>query len=210
MRGKTTDSEIINKIVALRKKGLSINEIKKDVGKSKSLIFKYINGVEILPAYRGIWDAKQIGARKTSLAHWQEARLYAKKLLADLSKKEKIIVGACLYWAEGTKKDFNLINTDPVLVRTFVSFLEVLGVPKENLRISLRTYEDIDRATVIRYWAHLLEVEEGRITYIEVLRGKSDGKFTYGMCRVRVAKGGLYLKKIKSIIESIGLLMKSP
>jgi hypothetical protein len=210
MRGKTTDSQIINRIIHLRQKGLSINEIKKDVRKSKSLIFKYIQGVEIMPEYRAIWDAKQIGTRKTSLAHWQEARLYADKLFIGLSKKEKLIVGVCLYWAEGTKKDFNLINTDPALVRTFVSFLEVLGVPKDNLRVSLRIYEDINRMDAIRYWANLLEIEEGNIKYIEVLGGKSGGKLSYGMCRVRIIKGGLYLKKTKSIIESIGLLMKSP
>ena len=48
------------------------------------------------------------------------SRQAGQKLIGKLSKRDLLLIGTALYWAEGTKKDFSLSNTDPYLVKVFV------------------------------------------------------------------------------------------
>ena len=51
--GKLKTAEaIISKIISLRSKGYSISEISLIIGKSKSVVSKYTQGINILPKYK--------------------------------------------------------------------------------------------------------------------------------------------------------------
>ena len=190
-------------IVELRERGHSLNEIKKITGKANSTVLKYIKGVEVLSDFREVLRLKQGGSKSRSLLRWNFAKEKAEKLISGLEKKDKLIILACLYWGEGNKRELDLINSDPSLVKCFVNCLYNLGVSKESLRITVRIYEDMDKNKVINFWASLLEVKPSVISNVNILKGRKKGKLEHGMCRVRVAKGAEYFKLVISMINLI-------
>jgi len=197
---KVTDKEI-KQIVLLRQKGNSLPEIMKMTGKGSSTVFKYIQGVDILPEYVDVWRSKQGGSKRRARDEWAKAGEKALTLIKTLNAKERIIIAACLYWGEGAKKDLCLSNTDAGLIKVFVQCLKEIGIEKSNLRVTIRLYSDINRGEAIKYWAKVIGIPESQVLNVNVLPGKKEGKLKYGMCRIRVTKGGPYLKLIQSIIE---------
>lgn len=200
MNGKKITKEEIQRIISLRQKGFSLPEIMREVKRGSSTVFRYCKEVVVLPEYKAILVSKQGGSRKRSAEDWKRAEDIARSLFLDFDKTSKILLAAALYWAEGAKRDFSLINSDPNLVKVFAICLREIGVPKNRLKITLRIYEDISRSRAIRYWAGILQIPIGQISNVNVLKGKKIGKLKYGMCRVRVSKGGSYLKLLQSII----------
>lgn len=203
MRGTTTNRQEIDKIVDLRKKGRTISEIQAVTQRGRATILKYAKNVKILPRFHKRWENKQHSITLKRECELKRAKKQAKSLISKISKRDKLIIASCLYWGEGTKKDFNLSNTDPELIKTFINYIKYFGIKKKDLLITIRTYEDINRSEAIKYWATIIGIKENQIRNVNVLRGKKNGKLKYGMCRIRVRKGGYYLKLVKSIIEFI-------
>lgn len=206
MRGITTSKEIVEKIKKLRSEGNSIFEISKIVGKSKSIVSKYIQKVKVLKHYEAILKEKQGGSKARSLKEWEKARIKSKELISNFSPKEKLLVLSCLYWGEGTKRELNIINSDPQLLRVFLSCLRDIGVSNSEIKATLRIYEDIDKKDLIKYWSNVISLPKECFKNVNILQGKKVGKLKYGMCRIRVEKSSKYFKLIMSIIEQIKLL----
>lgn len=198
-------SREIKKIKNLRKTGHTLPEIKKITKRSYGTVWRYIEGISILPQYQEIWKAKRGGSKAKSNREWQEAKVKASGIIGRLGFSEKMLILSCLYWGEGNKTELNLINSDPILVRTFLRCLKDLGVKDDELKISLRLFESINRRKAISFWTRTLSLPRGTIRKIDVISGKKVGKLKYGMCRVRVKKGGRYFKLIISMINLIKL-----
>ena len=198
------EADVIKKIIELRRTGHSLPEIRKATGKGNSTVFKYIKNVKVLQKYSSILKAKQGGSIERAKRDWLQASQHARDLIGHLTERDKLFILACLYWGEGTKKyDLNLNNSDPSLIKVFVECLKVIGVRNEDLRITLRIYEDMDRSKVINFWSKLLSLPKEKILGINILTGKKEGKLKYGMCRVRVTKGAAHFKLIMSMIDLI-------
>lgn len=193
---KTSDRDIAE-IIRLRKSGLSLDSIHKIVSQGKTTIYNYIKDVKVN------FDLRGTGSRNRSMDQWKKARNDAKGLLGTFSKKSRFLILATLYWGEGTKRELNLINSDSKLIKVFLHCLKDLGVKNEDLKISLRLYEDIDQKKAKDFWAKITRVNVNRISGIETIRGKKQGRLKYGMCRVRIRKGARYFKIIMSMIDLI-------
>ena len=191
------------KIRELRKTGHSLLEIKSIVNRGYGTIYRYIKDVPILPQYKKLWEIKRGGSRKKSEKDWEEARSKALILAKDFILKEKMIILSCLYWGEGNKKELNIINSDPSLLRVFINCLREIGINDDRITISLRLFEDLDKKKAVDYWLKTLNLPKNNITRFEIIKGKKTGKLKYGMCRVRVEKGGQYFKLIMSMIDLI-------
>ncbi|MHB1316669.1 MAG: hypothetical protein ACYCZW_02310 [Minisyncoccota bacterium] len=96
-----------------------------------------------------------------------------------------------------------MINGDPILIRVFITCLRELGVTNRELKISLRLFEEINVDDAIKFWLETLNLPKNSITKINIIRGNKKGKLKYGMCRVRVEKGGEYFKIIMSMVSLI-------
>jgi len=205
MRGRrVTDKEKLL-IVSLRSRGYSLPEIMRATNRGGSTVFQYAKGVQIKPKYYNLWKSKQGASKYRAFKNWEVARDVAKKVLGTLNKRDKILIAASLYWGEGAKKDLSLSNTDAGLIKAFVDGLKELGITKDKLKVSIRIYEDINRNSAISYWAKIIDIPKKQISSINILKGKKEGKLKYGMCRIRVSKGGNYFKIIKSVIDLIKL-----
>lgn len=201
----------ISKIHSLRRKGFSLNEIKTEIPVGYGTIFKYVQGVQILPKYRKRWFGKRGGSRKRKKIAEYEAQKRANGAIRGLSDKERLIFLCALYWAEGGKGDFNFTNTDPEMVKVFVYGLEkILGIPKSSLRVSIKTYEDLDKRKCLAYWSKIVDILPENFVNVDILKGKKNGKLPYGMCRVRVKKGGNMLKYMSAIKNRIIETYPSP
>lgn len=196
--------EIINKIQFLRTRGRSVPEISKICNISKSTALRYVKGVKILPDYYQRWIERRNSSKMISEKNWNVAVKEINALIDNINTKDWILILASLYWAEGSKKDLSFSNADPKMIRIFVSVLRnVFSVKKEDLKISLRLYEDLDKDNCLKYWSNVIGVKLNKKTSINILKGFKKGKLQYGMCRIRIRKGGLLLKKIFSVISKI-------
>jgi hypothetical protein len=194
----------IESIKQLRSQGFSIPEISQSLGVSKTTVLRYIKNVEILPEYFAEWAGKRGGSKKRRVKLEEEALAEGKKFVRNLTTREKLLFLCALYWAEGNKKDFILTNTDPDIIRIFVDGLRsTLNISDERFKISIRIYEDLDKDRCLDYWSKVTRVKKERFLNVNILPGKKKGKLEYGMCRVRIAKGGHLLKKFIGINKSV-------
>ena len=203
MNGIPLSPREIRKIKFLRRTGHSISEIMRTMHRGKTTIFYHIQDVQILPQYESILKAKQGVSKKRSEQAWIFAKAHARSLFENFDRNTKLLIAAILYWGEGAKKDFSLSNTDPKLIKVFVTCLKELGITTQDLKVTIRTYEDLDTKVVKRYWANIIGVPVTAISNVNVLKGKKNGKLEYGMCRIRVKRGGVHLKLFQSIVELI-------
>ena len=201
---KLLSKEKIKKIKLLRQKGYSLPEIYKEVKVGYGTVFRYIQDIKILPEYRKIWHEKQGGSVKRMKIREQQAEKKAFETIPSLSNKEKMIFLSALYWGEGGKADFNLMNTDPELIKVFIQGLkEVFNISPDRLRVSIRIYEDLDRNKCLKFWSEITKVPIDKFVNVNVLQGRKKGKLEYGMCRVRMLKGGDMLKYMKALNRRI-------
>jgi hypothetical protein len=150
---------------------------------------------------------KQGGSKSRALEQWAKNRDYSRQLIKELSYNEKILILASLYWGEGTKRELNIINSDPALLRVVIHCLRELGVRDSEFKATLRVYSDLDKQKAIAFWAKSLNLPLACFSNVTVLLGKKEGKLLYGMCRLRVVKGAKYFKLIITTIGRIKELL---
>jgi hypothetical protein len=195
---------IIKEIHNLRSKGNSLPEISQLLNIPKTTVFNYAKNVVILPKFAIEWAGKRGGNTRRKAAKEKQFLIEARDLVGNLSKRDKIHFLAALYWAEGSKKDFGLSNTDPKLIKVFVNGLrDIYEIPNARFRVSIRIYEDMDREKCLNFWSKVVRIPKENFVSVNVLLGKKKGKLEFGMCRVRVSKGGDLLKKLKAVNEII-------
>lgn len=193
----------INKIKNLRKTGHTLYEIKTITNRSNGTIWKYIKNVSVFTKYQKAWKAKRGGSKAKSNRDWTEARIKAAGIIKDISFNERMLILSCLYWGEGNKTELNVINSDPSMIKVIISCLKDLGIKYSELKISLRLFENINKKKAIFFWTRTLLLPRDTIQKIDVIKGNKVGKLEYGMCRLRVKKGGKHFKLIISMIDLI-------
>lgn len=111
------------------------------------------------------------------------AKKEAEEKIQFVTDKEAAIIISMQYWAEGSKKDFTFCNTDPEMIRTFIICLyRTFKIKPEDLKISLRIYEDLNRNDCLKYWSKVTGIGLNNNTTVNVLVGSKKGKLQYGMC----------------------------
>lgn len=201
---KRISQKLIGRIKFLRTNGYSIPEISQTLTVARSTVFRHVKDVEILPSFYRILMSKRGGSIRRKLIKEQKALEEAKQF-TGLTDREKTLFLSALYWGEGSKKDFGLSNTDPNMVRVFVTILrQTLGIADDRLRVSVRIFEDLDKDKCLSFWSEVVGIPKERFVGVNVLVGKKKGKLVYGMCRIRVKKGGDLLKKLTAINKIVG------
>lgn len=201
---KSIPNMTIQRIIQLREKGYSLPEIKNEVHVGYGTVYRYIQGVDILPKYRKTWFGKRGGSTKRMKMNELLAKEKAMKTVVSLSKKEKMIFLSALYWGEGSKSDFNLMNSDPQLIKVFILGLqEVFEIDKSRIRVSIRIYEDLNRKKALEFWSQVTGIPIDKFVNVDVIKGKKKGKLPFGMCRVRILKGADMLKYMSALKNQI-------
>jgi hypothetical protein len=85
--------------------------------------------------------------------------------IGSVSDRELLLIGVALYWAEGAKNKpwavrdrVTFINSDPSIIRVFLRWLELMGVPRERCRFRLQIHRDADVLAAEKFWATVVGI----------------------------------------------------
>lgn len=193
----------IAKLKSFRRRGYSIERLMKKFEIPKTSIWHHIHTIKLSEKYSKRLRAGQ-GSKTRREGEIKRAQEEASHFVPKkIDKATAAMLAAALYWGEGAKRDFNLANSDPNLVRLFMVCMEKLGISPKRFALHVRTYEDLNPDMAIQHWTSITKIPRSNVVRVEVLKGKKGGKLPYGMCRVRLYKGAYQLKFLTAIREHI-------
>jgi predicted transcriptional regulator len=196
--------EKIKKVVSLRKSGLSVKQIAEKLSIGISTSSKYCRDVQVSKEGFKKLENRRFPSKLRSQEQKVEASGIVKKLMSKkLSSRELILISSALYWGEGTKRELNLINSDPKLIRSFLVGLNELGVSTSSVKVNIRYYSNQDKADLTKFWLKYLGLQESNLVGYEKVNSSFENKLEYGMCRIRVTKSSLFHKILLNIIDEI-------
>jgi hypothetical protein len=209
---------------ALRRKGWSIRDIAKEVRVSKSSASIWCRDIELTDrqkrtilrrATAGGLRGRLLGSatnhrRKMEkiAAHEKEGKGYVQAL----SKRELLLIGAAIYWGEGSKKShLGFINSDADMVVFMYQWFQLaLGVKKQDFmpRIIINALHT-SRAEVIRqYWARLLGLPISQFRKTTFIKRPNTKRYSnhdryFGLLTLRVRNSTDLKYRILGLIEGI-------
>lgn len=207
----------------LRLRGRSYNEIQRILGVPKSTLNGWFAKLTLPPAARerinnrvrrgSLLGLIRRNKHQTTLARERAAhtRQDAAREITSLSRRELLLVGSALYWAEGYKRaiirngqavthhPISFTNSDPLLVRMFLRFLrECLQVADEKIKADLRIFPHQEGRIIQRYWQSQTGISSKNFSRIYTgislsSRGKRPfNRLSHGVIQIRVANTPLF------------------
>lgn len=206
----------------LRREGKSRRQIKEMLGFiSNSTLNQILRGQPLPPERTGpgyansrrraaegverYWDAER-PAREAARAAISAA---AAAEVGELTDREIIIAGAIAYWCEGAKsKSYRVdecvrfVNSDPALIKLFITFLDKAGVSRQRLRYCVYIHESADIEAATRYWASVTAAAPDQFTRPVIKHHtprtprKDDNTDYHGCLRVTVARSSQLYREI--------------
>ncbi len=197
--------EEIEAIWKLRREGYSLGEIQKVFPKrSRSTIFRYIKDLILDYHAKETLSAKRGSNTERKEVRIKKAHEDAKKALSG-QNREFVIMLAMLYWAEGTKKEFQFINSDGRMIALYLKILRnVVGVSEDRIYPIMRIYSGMNKDVSLDYWSQITGIEKEKFT-IRLNDGGLSGKTKYGMCRIEVRKSVNLLHFVLSLVQQVCL-----
>jgi len=119
------------------------------------------------------------------------------------------VAGIMLYWGEGDqniKYPVRLTNINYKMIALFKKFLlEICGIKKENIYLSLFIYPDIPEIECKKFWGEKINIKQ--FDKVQVIYGKHPTKrLEHGICSIRVKSSPGFKQKM---IIWINLLSES-
>lgn len=208
------------KAVELRRSGKTYSEIMSLVPVAKSTLSDWFREVHLSkPQKQKITQKRIEGALRGALARKNKRILFsnatqeaAQKEVGRLSKRELWLVGAVLYWAEGTKeKEYHpgngikFTNSDPLMIRLFLKWLQdICYVSLQDLTIEIYLHDSNKHriSEVQEYWKSITGIRNPTAYRLYFKRNKintkrkNTGQSYYGILCVRVKRSSTLLRKI--------------
>jgi len=200
---KTQRPQLKQEAVNLRRKGLSYNEIKKEIGVSKSTLSLWLKTVPLTIKQKERLYTKSVLILARGPQSQKERRL--KEIEQIISEAEKEIrlpmsletyrlFGAALYWAEGKKtNNFAVTNSDPYFILFMVRWFEkIFGVQPKNLKARLNIYSQQNELKIKQFWSQLTGIpinNFGKSFVKPKNKGYKKNNLYYGTIEIQVPKG---------------------
>ncbi len=212
------------KAIALRKRGLSYNEILRKVPVAKSTLSLWLRDIGLAKQQKQRLTEKrrkaqtkaQQACRSKRIKITEEIKFLARKEVNGITKKDLWLIGIILYWAEGSKqKETNvservtLGNSDPNIIKIFLRWLnEVCKIDKKDIVVRLAIHETSNKQKAKKYWSKITNIPASRFhkTLIKKHNIKTNRKFNdnyEGLLFVTVKKSTNLNRKIAGWIEGI-------
>lgn len=208
-----------NHALEMRKLGMSYSAIKEVLGVSKGTLSLWLREMplsrERINELRGSSE-RRIERYRATRAKNQAERLKiryqnAARKVGHLSRRELFVGGLMLYWAEGTKASPGVVcmtNTDPSMMLFFIHWLETLGFSRDQLKVRLHLYSDMNNESETMYWSSVLDIPRAAFRKPYIKESSADkrrnykGRFGHGTCNVFISNRELY-DTIRGGIEHI-------
>ena len=224
MIAKKTEKE---KAVYLRKRGFSYSEILDHVSVTKSTLSLWLRSINLskrqkqrLSEKMAISALKGAKARRDErIATTQQIQNKAVLEIGNISKRELLLIGAALHWAEGSKeKEYKpgvgviFTNSDPIMIRLFLKWLkEICGIGYEKLRFEIYLHQNSknNAKKVENFWREQIGNPKSKFCiYFKKIkknitnRRNIDNKY-YGVLRIKVKASTSLNRKISGWIAGI-------
>ncbi len=200
----------------------SYSELKKKFGVSKSTLSGWLKAFPLSEERINQLRAnspKRIERYRNTMKKKDDAKkelAYQKisEMLGSFSKREMLIAGLFLYWAEGGKTrsaSIDLTNTNPDMLIFFIKWLKLFGIDKSLLKAKIHIYSDMDAGKQIDFWSRKLGLKKSQF-YKPYVKKSKFSSITYkngfgqGTCCVTASGreiADLVLMGIKYISTSI-------
>ena len=176
------------RVFSLRKEGKSLKEISQILDISKSTASIWCQNISLNDKQKKALDFKiKIGSmngrlkgaatnhrRKEDVIHKLEEQ--GRKDLGTLSRREFLIAGIALYWAEGSKKSkMGFVNSDPDFILFVKKWLkEIMNIKDGDLmpRIFINESHSFRKQNVLNFWSHLLGLPTEQFGNVILLKHK--------------------------------------
>nr|WBO78477.1 hypothetical protein SBE_002088 [Streptomyces sp. SBE_14.2] len=154
----------------LRKQGWTYDRIQAELGCSKSSISLWVRDLPSPERQPPDTSAARLGVQRAvenRRAAREEMRNRAYAQVGSLTPRELFLIGVGLYWSEGAKakpgahRRVIFVNSDPNMIRVFLSWLDLLGVEPERRRFSVNIHESADIPAAESYWAEQVGIQVG-------------------------------------------------
>jgi len=210
-------NEVRNGALRLRLAGKSYNEIHAALGIPKSTLSGWFRNVVLsttaqtrISSRAGIGTATLIKRNKMQTHNAEQRarkmRASAKKEIPVLTKRDLLILGAVLYWAEGYKRlqirdgkarmshSISFVNADPHMIKAFLRFLrEILEVPIDAIHLTMRLYPHINEGHARKYWMSITKLPASCFqNTTNMVSGASKGKRPYNRLPYGTLQVGVY------------------
>lgn len=225
MLSKSSEKETA---IQLRKQGMTYAEILRIVPVAKSSLALWFKDIHLSnPQTQRLTEARRAAGVRGAQAK-RDQRIQktdalvqrARSEIGKLSKRELFLIGASLYWAEGSKEratqagsQLAFSNMDPQMVCVFLEWLTVvLEVPDEQRIFEI--YLHVDHAHRVRevqeYWARVTGVP---VACFETVYMKQSKRTTnrknitdetyFGLLRIKVRQSSAYVRKLAGWAQGI-------
>lgn len=195
----------------LRRKGLSVGEIRKIVGVGKGSVSIWCRDIKLTKnqterlmqnSKDGAEKGRMVAAelkRNEQISRQKSYELMGFRKIGKISKRELFLIGATLYWAEGSKKDrrTTFVNSDSEMINLFIRWLkECLYIKSEDIYCHVSINEDHKKRIIAveKYWSKITGISLSDFTkpsYKKVKNKKFYANFShhYGTLFLKVKKG---------------------
>ncbi len=209
----------------LRIKGVSVKEIAKQLHLSKSTVSLWVRDIilnieqlEKLNHRRieGAERGRMLGAlkqKKIRLMRIKRGIVEGKSILSRLNKREFLIAGIALYWAEGTKKkrEIAFCNSDPKMIQFMINWLKCnFNIPTERLScyVGINKIHKKREKIVKNYWSKMSGIPISQFTKTSLKKVKNKKIYAnfnthYGTLTIKVKSSSQYYYDIIGLIEGL-------
>ena len=212
----------------LRKKGLSIGEILKEVSVSRSTVSLWIRDIKLTQkqinrllqrAHSG-WESSRLKWAETQkqkrIADEERLRRDGLDEIGNLTDREFFLTGIALYWAEGYKASrsrFGIVNSDPRMVLFMFKWMKKtfrLSISDFIPRVGINISHKNRVGEVEKYWSNLLKIPLKQFRKTSFKHYKSKKKYEnfyehYGTLSLEVRKATEKVRKMKGWIEGLAV-----
>ncbi len=188
--------------IRLRRKGLSYNEIRKEINVAKSSLSLWLKHIELKPEHKARLYTKHIQFLNLGSQSQKERR--AREVTGIIKNAEEEIkcplsidayrlMGAALYWAEGSKNGLcQVTNSDPRLICFMVKWIgKMFNITPENLKARLNIYPQQSERQIKKFWSELTGIPVVRFgkSFVKPLsKGYKKNNLYYGTIKVEIPK----------------------
>lgn len=211
--------------IKLRKEGLSYSEILEKVPVAKSTLSLWLRSVGLSKRQKQrLTKKKLLAALRGARRRKDQKRIITKIIkkeaineIKNINKRELWMIGAALYWGEGSKEKWRgslvqLGNSDPYLIKVFLKWLyEICKIPKSEINVCIYLHVTARHKLkkVQQYWSRVTGFPIKDFQKIIWKKNKINthrrnvGKDYFGLLKVSVKKSINLNRKIQGWIEGI-------
>ena len=195
--------------IQMRKQGKTYNEINKLLNIPKSTLSGWFKELRISPIVKKrLWTNSQKKWAQ-SITNYNKKRALnifnrnneiqqrISREIGKLTKRELMLIGTALYWAEGNRKErwrVRFTNSDPAIIAIMVDFFRRVCKVKENrFTAEIHIYPNISEKKAKTFWSNVsgIPIRQFRKSLFAISKSsklrRSSNTLPYGTMRVAIS-----------------------